>query len=172
MGVIKWYKRDPSAALNGMMELSLEERGAYNTVLDLIYSRDGKLPDDDRFISGWMMVDVRVWKRIKATLISRKKLYVEDGFIRNERADVEVAEALLLRSRIRPSIPMDVKRLVIARDGHKCAYCGTEVGPFQFDHIYPWSRGGSDTANNLCVACAPCNRAKSDKTPDEMGWTQ
>lgn len=94
MGQIKWYKRDPSAALNGMMELDLQERGAYNTVLDLIYSRDGNLPDDDRFISGWLRVDVRVWKRIKGTLIGRGKLYVEGGFIRNARADVEVLAAL------------------------------------------------------------------------------
>lgn len=94
MGQIKWYKRDPSAALNGMMELDLQERGAYNTVLDLIYSRDGNLPDDDRFIAGWLRVDVRVWKRIKTTLIERGKLFILDGQIRNERADVEVLAAL------------------------------------------------------------------------------
>jgi uncharacterized protein YdaU (DUF1376 family) len=94
MGQIKWYKRDPSAALNGMMELDLQERGAYNTVLDLIYSRDGNLPDDDRFIAGWLRVDVRVWKRIKSTLIERGKLFVQEGLLRNERADVEVLAAL------------------------------------------------------------------------------
>lgn len=94
MGQIKWYKRDPSAALNGMMELDLQERGAYNTVLDLIYSRDGILPDDDRFIAGWLRVDVRVWKRIKSSLIERGKLFISDGMIRNERADVEVLAAL------------------------------------------------------------------------------
>lgn len=94
MGQLKWYKRDPSAALNGMMELTLEERGAYNTVLDLIYSRDGNLADDDRFIAGWMRVDLRVWKRIRSTLIERGKLFVADGILRNERADVEVLAAL------------------------------------------------------------------------------
>lgn len=94
MGQIKWYKRDPSAALGGMMGLSLEDRGAYNTVLDLIYSRDGNLPDDDRFIAGWMGVDVRVWRRIKQRLIDLGKLYIADGIVRNERADVEVLSAL------------------------------------------------------------------------------
>jgi uncharacterized protein YdaU (DUF1376 family) len=94
MGQIKWYKRDPSAALNGMMELSLEERGAYNTVLDLIYSRDGNLHDDDRFIAGWLRVDVRVWKRIKGALLARGKLYVDGDLLRNERADAEVLSAL------------------------------------------------------------------------------
>lgn len=94
MGQIKWYKRDPSAALTGMMELTLEERGAYNTVLDLIYTRDGNLPDEDRFIAGWLNSDVRVWRRIKSRLIAAGKLYLADGLIRNGRADVEVLSAL------------------------------------------------------------------------------
>jgi len=94
MGQIKWYKRDPEKALNGMMGLSLDERGAYNTVLDLIYHRDGKLPDDDRFLAGYMGVDVRVWRRIKARLIGLEKLSVIDGMIRDDVADVVVAEAL------------------------------------------------------------------------------
>lgn len=94
MGQIKWYKRDPEAALRGMHTLSLELRGAYNTILDLIYSRDGQLPDDDRFIAGFLGVDVRVWKRLKTALIDAGKLYVEAGMLRNETADVVVATAL------------------------------------------------------------------------------
>lgn len=95
MGSIKWYKRDPDAALQGMFELSLEERGAYNTVLDLIYAKANKLPDDDRFVAGWMRVDVRVWRRIKLRLIALRKLRVDAGFLRNGRADVEVDRAIL-----------------------------------------------------------------------------
>ena len=51
MGSIKWYKRDPRAALIGMMEMSLAERGAYTTVLDLIYVYDGALPDNAEMIA-------------------------------------------------------------------------------------------------------------------------
>lgn len=94
MGKIAWYKRDPRAALTGMMELTLEERGAYNTVLDLIYDRDGDLPDDDRFLAGWCKCDLRVWRRIKQRLVDLGKLYVEGGKLRNERADRGVDEAL------------------------------------------------------------------------------
>lgn len=94
MGQIKWYKRNPEQALNGMMGLSLDERGAYNTVLDLIYHRDGKLPDDDRFLAGYMSVDVRVWRRIKTRLIGLGKLSVVDGVLRDDVADVVLAEAL------------------------------------------------------------------------------
>lgn len=94
MGRLKWYKRDPDAALSGMFELTLEERGAYNTVLDLIYSRDGELPDDDRWIAGWMRCDVRVWRRIKARLIEAGKLYVSCMKLRNQRADATILEGL------------------------------------------------------------------------------
>jgi uncharacterized protein YdaU (DUF1376 family) len=90
MGKMHWYKRDPNAALGGMMGLTLEERGAYNTVLDLIYSRDDNLPDDDHFIAGWCQVDVRTWKRIKAKLIEKGKLERSGGLLRNFRATSEI----------------------------------------------------------------------------------
>jgi len=93
MGKVKWYKRDPNAALTGMMALTLEERGAYNTVLDLIYTHDGSLDDDERFICGWLRCDVRVWKRIRQRLLDLEKLYLVGGKLRNARADTEVDAA-------------------------------------------------------------------------------
>lgn len=90
MGKLKWHKRDHHALLYDVRELTLEERGAYNTILDLIYQHDGALKDDDRFICGWLGCDGRVWKRLKASLIGAGKLYLCDGKIHNETAD-EVA---------------------------------------------------------------------------------
>lgn len=94
MGTIRWYKRSPMDALEGMHGLSLEERGAYNTVLDLIYARDNKLPDDERFIAGHLGVDLRVWRRVKASLMAKGKLKVVSGFVRNDRATTEVDTCL------------------------------------------------------------------------------
>lgn len=94
MGRLRWYKRDPTAALDGMMILTLEERGAYNTVLDLIYARDGAVPDDARFLAGCMGCDVRIWKRIRGRLIGLCKLYVDGDSLRNSRADAEVLRGL------------------------------------------------------------------------------
>jgi uncharacterized protein YdaU (DUF1376 family) len=94
MGTLKWYKRDPRAALIGMMGLTLEECGAYNTVLDLLYCRDGILVDDPREIAKWMRCDIRTWKAIRLRLISKGKLYVHNGCLRNERADEEIRSAI------------------------------------------------------------------------------
>lgn len=96
MGRIKWYKRDPNAALTGTFGLTLEERGAYNTILDLIYSRDGKLADDPRELAKWCGCTIRTWTRIRQALIDKEKITIEDGFIVNERAKFEVKKALSL----------------------------------------------------------------------------
>lgn len=94
MGDLRWYKRDPDAALAGMAVLSLEECGAYNLVLDLIYSREGNLKDDDHEISRLLRCDIRVWKRIRRRLIDLEKLYLSGGKLRNARADKEILAAL------------------------------------------------------------------------------
>ena len=90
MGTLKWYKRDPRAALAGMRKLTLEERGAYNTILDLIYIHDGALEDDPRFICHELNTNIRGWSRIKARLLDMGKIYIHAGHIRNQRADDEV----------------------------------------------------------------------------------
>jgi uncharacterized protein YdaU (DUF1376 family) len=90
MGFLKWHKRDHNAALRGMAALTLEERGAYNTILDLIYAHDGELADDDREIVTWLRVRRKTWRRLRARLLSLGKLYVREGCLRNERADDEI----------------------------------------------------------------------------------
>ena len=95
MAFLKWYKRDPRAALVGMAGLTLEERGAYNTILDLIYCHEGGLPDDVRTVAHLMQVDLRTWKRLRERLLDLGKLYTSCGQLRNERADQEVTSAEL-----------------------------------------------------------------------------
>ena len=55
-----------------------------------------------------------------------------------------------------------VQIAVVQRDGYQCRYCGDLEGPFEFDHVYPISRGGINEGNNIIIACKRCNREKSD----------
>jgi len=96
MGTLHWYKRYPNDALNGMAMLTLEECGAYNRVLDLLYIHDGALRDDETELARMVHCDVRVWRRIRRRLMDLGKLYIHAGCLRNPRADNEVHLAMKL----------------------------------------------------------------------------
>lgn len=64
----------------------------------------------------------------------------------------------------RDQIAAAAKMMVMARDGQRCVYCGTLEGPFHFDHLFPFSKGGTNSPSNLVFACAPCNLSKRDMT--------
>jgi uncharacterized protein YdaU (DUF1376 family) len=94
MGTLKWFKFDPNAALTGTMALNLEERGAYYTVLCLIYDNEGSIADTEDAILPWLRCDPRTWRRIRDKLLKTGKLYLHGGNLRNRRADDEVNLAL------------------------------------------------------------------------------
>jgi len=91
-----WHKRYHGDALNGCMGLTLEQRGAYNTILDLLYDSDWAIgiPDNDRWIAGHMNVSVRKWEAIKSALIGAGKIDLVDGKISNSRYRKERENAL------------------------------------------------------------------------------
>ncbi len=57
-------------------------------------------------------------------------------------------------------IPQDVKNLVWNRESGKCRICGSNK-KLEFDHIVPFSKGGSNTYRNIQLLCESCNRKKS-----------
>jgi len=59
------------------------------------------------------------------------------------------------------SIPQDVKISVAVRDRGRCVYCGSNR-KLHYDHVYPYSKGGSNDVDNLQLLCQDCNLRKSD----------
>jgi hypothetical protein len=60
-------------------------------------------------------------------------------------------------------IPTAIKREVWERDSGKCVDCGS-TKDLHFDHIIPWSRGGSSLdPKNIQILCGKHNLQKSDK---------
>lgn len=90
---LPYYKRFPRDFLEGTIGLSFETKGAYAIVLDLIYMRDGRLPDDARYIAGQLGCSVRKWTAILSELVAAGKLQVLDGIISNFRADYLTEES-------------------------------------------------------------------------------
>jgi hypothetical protein len=59
-------------------------------------------------------------------------------------------------------IPTDIKIQVWARDHGKCVECGSTKN-LHFDHIIPFSKGGSSKdPNNIQLLCQTCNLRKHD----------
>lgn len=57
-------------------------------------------------------------------------------------------------------ISVQVRREVWRRDGGRCSECGS-MERLEYDHLVPFSRGGSNTTRNVRLLCEPCNRRKA-----------
>jgi ssDNA-binding Zn-finger/Zn-ribbon topoisomerase 1 len=51
---------------------------------------------------------------------------------------------------------------IYERDGHRCRKCGRYTNDLEIDHIYPVSKGGKSTYDNLQTLCHKCNQKKSN----------
>lgn len=88
-----WYRRFPDNFLGGINGMTLEEKGAYAVVIDMIYQRGGPIADEPRYIAGICNCSVRKWNAIRTRLIELGKLVVIDGHLMNERAGIEIEKA-------------------------------------------------------------------------------
>lgn len=91
-----FYRRDPQDALAGMVGLSLEERGVYNTIIDLLYTTWRPLEDNRAFIANWCGCAVQKLNPIVRTLVEKRKLirFEEGGvfYLSNSRFEEERIE--------------------------------------------------------------------------------
>lgn len=108
---------------------------------------------------------IRTWQRSNPDKVKAKS----DAW-RKKNLDVSNAQTARYRARKQGalSLPYDRKK-IIERENGQCTYCkafptGTAL---TIDHIIPLVRGGTDTEDNLTVACRSCNSKKRDKTIDE-----
>lgn len=67
-----------------------------------------------------------------------------------------------------------LRRSVLARDGHRCVWCGESHRRnrgvlFEVDHIVPWISGGSDHPVNLRTLCRECNQERSNRVSEFDG---
>lgn len=93
-----FYRRDPGAALQGMASMTLEERGVYNTVIDLLYLTWRPLEDNRGYIAGHCGCAVQKLNPILNRLIEKRKLirfevdgehYISNAKFEEERRSVK-----------------------------------------------------------------------------------
>ncbi|MGQ8871155.1 HNH endonuclease [Paenibacillus sp. TSA_86.1] len=67
------------------------------------------------------------------------------------------------------NIQRPVQFRVMKRDNQICRVCGQAVKDedIEFDHIIPFSKGGSSDEHNIRLLCSTCNKKKSNNFEDE-----
>lgn len=91
-----WFKCDPVAFNDGMIGLTMAQRGAYATVLNCIYIQGGPVRDNPGYFSALLGCEPKDWASARKVLVGRGKLVVvtldERPHLFNLRAGQEIAE--------------------------------------------------------------------------------
>ena len=58
-------------------------------------------------------------------------------------------------------VSVETKKVVFTRDGGVCQCCGSSQS-IEYDHIMPFSCGGTSVVSNIQLLCLKCNRSKSN----------
>lgn len=69
------------------------------------------------------------------------------------------------KSKRRWKLTLTRKRRRLFKADPRCSYCGCDLNwlTATLDHVVPKSKGGTDTIDNLVLACQPCNVQKADR---------
>lgn len=108
------------------------------------------------FIVGAIIafVLVSVWAGVREAKMESYKDYWRD-----QRKHAETSRASRTRR-----IDQNTKHAVFLRDNGRCQECYTQNN-LEYDHIVPFSFGGTNTEDNIQLLCRTCNRRKGDKVP-------
>ena len=118
------------------------------------------------------MLDLAI--EIKSTVLRR--ISVETHFGHFFEQDIAVAYpifktalALANQTKTAPAgsersrrISREVRQRVWQQYGGRCADCGAK-DYLEFDHVIPFSKGGSNSDANIQLLCRRCNLSKSDR---------
>ncbi len=90
-----YHRRYQGDAMNGYRTLTLEQRGAYQTIQDLIYDEFGPIENNERWLAGQMNCSIRKVRAMVSELLTMRKIYLTpQGKISNHRCEEEMGKSL------------------------------------------------------------------------------
>jgi hypothetical protein len=128
-----------------------------------------------RRCSGWLAPSLRARAdatvkavRFVARVLPISQINVETGsFDTQKMQNPEVSGVSYQQGQLQGYL---LREYLLAKWQRQCAYCQMSGVPLQVEHLIPKSRGGSDRASNLVIACDPCNKRKGTRTAEEFGY--
>jgi 5-methylcytosine-specific restriction endonuclease McrA len=110
-------------------------------------------------------------RRALSLVFSGKAEMLENGtgYIHTARAAYALPSVIRLAYLVRRPRPQPklTRVEIFNRDDYTCQYCGKHSHQLTLDHVIPRHVGGKHTWENLVSACAPCNRKKAGRTPEQ-----
>jgi len=156
---LPYYKAYPRDFIEGTIGMPFELKSAYRLVLDLIYMQGGRLPDDERYISGMLGCTIKKWRSLRGQLISMGKITVDGDVLTNFRADIELGKsAEVLQKLQRNGSKGGVKR---AENLSKFAQNSSEISS-KLPQNFAENEDGLNKNNELTVANATQARVNTD----------
>ncbi len=107
---------------------------------------------------------------VKAVFLDRVNIVSEyERLVHSPSFEMKLPSVVCLKTYVRPALyPAFTRFNVFLRDKFSCQYCGS-MEELTFDHLIPRSKGGRTSWDNVVTACAPCNLAKGNDMPEEVG---
>ena len=110
-------------------------------------------------------------RRALALVFGGKAEMLENGtgYIHTASAVYALPSVIRLAYQVRRPRPQPklTRVEIFNRDHYTCQYCGKRSHQLTLDHVIPRYVGGKHTWENLVSACAPCNRKKAGRTPEQ-----
>jgi 5-methylcytosine-specific restriction endonuclease McrA len=122
-------------------------------------------------------INVCTVRRAAVLILKNRAEVIEKGGFGLRAETLTLPRPVVIRLIAYVKIPRDAhrrkitRRAVFARDRWTCQYCGHERGNLTVDHVVPRSKGGASSWDNIVTCCAPCNRRKGDRLPDQVNMT-
>ncbi|MGK9200472.1 DUF1376 domain-containing protein [Sinorhizobium meliloti] len=100
-----YHRRYHGDALQGYRRLTLEQRGAYTTILDLIYDAGGPIDNNERWLAGELNCSIRKARSLISELMELKKIFINrQGQISNHRCEAEIENSLKISRKASESV--------------------------------------------------------------------
>ena len=121
----------------------------------------------------WLPENVEFFKRHAAHPGGLNRRCKACGSQSSERKRADAANLRAQRYNLPGTLTEDDITGLWARQKGKCHWCSCALGTFDkagwhIDHRVPLSRGGTNEARNIVLACDVCNQAKSTKLPEDF----
>lgn len=123
--------------------------------------------------ASYFPVEFIDWKKSLSLFFTGRAQVIElhdDVIINSTNQSFNLPKVLRLLCKVGQITRVKFNRMnILYRDSFTCQYCAISFKDIELtmDHVYPKSKGGETSWDNIVAACRSCNNKKADKLSSE-----